>query len=366
MRERLPFLRITTTRYSRAVRRGRKVVLSATSCCHNEVAHAAQVVAHPAGADDYTGTRMVYAVNGSAVTYVMGETWEWDGAGGCPTEGTYGITYAREFRYDGARQRYLNRELNPVALLTEQIVSLSEVWSDYDGDSIYGDFTVDSGTVTNERSFEPGIARSGVPSDPLATEYYHADHLGTTRLLSDNGGGAVTPSAFTAFGERVDGANHRYGYVGVDGYQTHDDLPFMHVGWRYYDPVAGRFLQRDPIGIEGGLNVYAYVSNTPTLGGDPLGLKFWSGKGRWGVIGVCLALAYGFTKDVIKPGIDRRNRRVDREGDPRFRRPFNPNDPWDWVKGTSWQRQRRKWREKHPGPRPQLNWPQPVPCGHPW
>ena len=94
------------------------------------------------------------------------------------------MTFSREFRYDAARQRYLNRELDPVALMSDRIVSLSETWSDYDGDSIYGDFTVDSGTVTNERSFEPGIARCGAPGDASATEYYHANHLGTARLLS--------------------------------------------------------------------------------------------------------------------------------------------------------------------------------------
>jgi len=45
-----------------------------------------------------------------------------------------------------------------------------------------------------------------------------------------------------------------------------------HVGARYYDPSSGRFLQRDPIGIEGGANVYAYVRNGPALRVDPPGL----------------------------------------------------------------------------------------------
>ena len=55
-------------------------------------------------------TRLEYAINGQAVTYVVGETW---------TTGSedYDITYAREFRYDSARQRYLNRVLDPAELL---------------------------------------------------------------------------------------------------------------------------------------------------------------------------------------------------------------------------------------------------------
>lgn len=47
----------------------------------------------------------------------------------------------------------------------------------------------------------------------------------------------------------------------------------MHVGYRYYDPATGRFLQRDPIGIAGGVNVYLYASNGPTIRVDANGLQ---------------------------------------------------------------------------------------------
>ena len=42
--------------------------------------------------------------------------------------------------------------------------------------------------------------------------------------------------------------------------------------FRYYDPVAGRFTQLDPIGLAGGLNTYAYVPD-PLTWVDPLGLS---------------------------------------------------------------------------------------------
>jgi len=49
-------------------------------------------------------------------------------------------------------------------------------------------------------------------------------------------------------------------------------MPLLHVGARYYDPSAGRFLQRDPLGIDGGSNAYDYVDSQPTLAIDPSGL----------------------------------------------------------------------------------------------
>ncbi|MDX5631167.1 MULTISPECIES: RHS repeat-associated core domain-containing protein [unclassified Brenneria] len=41
--------------------------------------------------------------------------------------------------------------------------------------------------------------------------------------------------------------------------------------FRYFDPVVGRFTTQDPVGLRGGLNLYAYVKN-PLTWIDPLGL----------------------------------------------------------------------------------------------
>ena len=40
---------------------------------------------------------------------------------------------------------------------------------------------------------------------------------------------------------------------------------------RWYDPAAGRWLSKDPIGLEGGLNLYEAFGNNPVCFGDPLG-----------------------------------------------------------------------------------------------
>jgi len=59
--------------------------------------------------------------------------------------------------------------------------------------------------------------------------------------------------------------------VGAFGYQQLTEFPFLHIGARYYDPVSGRFLLRDPIGIRGEPGAYSYVMNSPTVRVDIAG-----------------------------------------------------------------------------------------------
>ena len=41
---------------------------------------------------------------------------------------------------------------------------------------------------------------------------------------------------------------------------------------RWYDPATGRWLSKDPIGLSGGLNLYAFCLNSPINSIDPFGL----------------------------------------------------------------------------------------------
>jgi RHS repeat-associated protein len=46
---------------------------------------------------------------------------------------------------------------------------------------------------------------------------------------------------------------------------------------RWYDPVSGRWLSKDPIGISGGLNMYAFCGNNPVNFTDAFGLRWFGG-----------------------------------------------------------------------------------------
>ena len=58
-----------------------------------------------------------------------------------------------------------------------------------------------------------------------------------------------------------------------------DDTGLFYNINRYYDPVTGRYTQSDPIGLVGGVDLYAYVGGSPVSRVDPIGL--WSISGAF-------------------------------------------------------------------------------------
>lgn len=100
----------------------------------------------------------------------------------------------------------------------------------------------------------------------------------------------LTPTFYDAYGlkvwsegtpqQQLDKAKQFWGvpfnYKGQFGYCTDDEnicnTGLIYCQHRYYDPYSGRWTSRDPIGLEGGVNVYEYCDGNPVTGADPSGL----------------------------------------------------------------------------------------------
>jgi RHS repeat-associated protein len=72
------------------------------------------------------------------------------------------------------------------------------------------------------------------------------------------------------------GVDNRFGFA---GYMWDPFLKLYHVRHRVYDPMGGRWLQRDPIGMAGGWNLYQYCGGEPWGMVDPMGLDWENPSG---------------------------------------------------------------------------------------
>jgi len=135
----------------------------------------------------------------------------------------------------------------------------------YDGSKVLADSRADytNGGVT-------GLIGERVSS---TSKIYHGDQLGSTRGMS-NGSEVITDSReYDAWGLTIasSGSGSPFGFVGGQGYQKDPDSGLMLLGARYYDPSVGRFINRDPISYNGGLNLYGYCGNDPVQVTDRTG-----------------------------------------------------------------------------------------------
>ena len=106
-----------------------------------------------------------------------------------------------------------------------------------------------------------------------ASHFYGFDGSANTRLLTDANAGVSDAYLYSAFGEdlQITGSSAnplRFG--GEVGYYR-DTMKRTYVRARHLDVGAGRWMSRDPIGFEGGWNLYEYAFNCPSTNIDPTG-----------------------------------------------------------------------------------------------
>jgi len=98
------------------------------------------------------------------------------------------------------------------------------------------------------------------------------DALGSVYALTNTAGSATARYSYDAYGTRTavgtETTPTAWGFTG----REHDPMGLMYYRARYYEPTAGRFLTKDPLGDVDGPNRYQYVSANPIAFNDPSGL----------------------------------------------------------------------------------------------
>ncbi|WP_157496549.1 RHS repeat-associated core domain-containing protein [Hahella ganghwensis] len=146
----------------------------------------------------------------------------------------------------------------------------------YNHSGMVGEYDA-SGNALKEYHYWPGATWMTQPMfqrDNGQVYYYQNDHLGTPQRMLTNSGAVVWEAEYAAFGEAsvfVDMVSNNLRFPG----QYFDAESGLHHNYfRDYDPALGRYVQSDPIGLNGGYNLYGYSSQGPISNIDPLGL--WS------------------------------------------------------------------------------------------
>jgi RHS repeat-associated protein len=140
------------------------------------------------------------------------------------------------------------------------------------------------GSICEERDANNNVTKRFFPEGQINytstahTElFYTRDHLGSVRGVTDKTGLLRARYDYDPYGRRspnqVVGANAVDADFGFTGHYFHAPSGLHLARFRAYDSDSGRWLNRDPIGERGGLNLYGYVANSPIGLVDPLGLE---------------------------------------------------------------------------------------------
>ncbi|EFM6529744.1 TPA: RHS repeat-associated core domain-containing protein, partial [Escherichia coli] len=114
--------------------------------------------------------------------------------------------------------------------------------------------------------------------DPVYTparkiHLYHCDHRGLPLALISTEGTTAWYAEYDEWGNQLNEENpHQLQQlIRLPGQQYDEESGLYYNRHRYYDPLRGRYITQDPIGLKGGWNFYQYPLN-PVINVDPQGL----------------------------------------------------------------------------------------------
>ena len=105
--------------------------------------------------------------------------------------------------------------------------------------------------------------------------YYHADGNGNITYLVNSSQALAASYRYDPYGNTISssGTLASANVYRFSSKEIHANSGMYYYGARFYDPNLQRWLNRDPVGEAGGINLYSFVASDPLNLIDPFGLK---------------------------------------------------------------------------------------------
>jgi RHS repeat-associated protein len=123
--------------------------------------------------------------------------------------------------------------------------------------------TDESGATTAVYTQEPSMY-GGLISQQRGVDasYYHQDHLGSTRLLSNHTGTVTDSFTYDACGNQITYSGTTvtpFHWIGLSGYYWDIELTTYYIRARSYDPRSGQWRSQDPLAVRPRNGLYRFI-----------------------------------------------------------------------------------------------------------